>query len=163
LAGTPIKQIAQQKKVSKNTVKKYRSILNEILIPQPSLRGDLPQIMEAFRTVRSHQRFSENHGWLETHDPLVEKLATKCDNYVRLLEVQQEHGFHGSYSSLMRYVWKNEAFKEKPVFRIETKPGEVAQVDFGSIGRIFGEETGAEVKALRLVLQRSFTAEFLHM
>jgi DNA-binding NarL/FixJ family response regulator len=30
LPGTLIKQIARQKKVSKNTVKKYRSILDEI-------------------------------------------------------------------------------------------------------------------------------------
>ena len=39
LAGTPIKQIARQRKVSKNTVRKYRSRLDDMLIAEPALRG----------------------------------------------------------------------------------------------------------------------------
>lgn len=62
----------------------------------------------------------------EVLDQIVEKLVAKCDKYVRLLKVLQEHKFYGSYSSLMRYVWISGAFKEKPVFRFETQPGEVA-------------------------------------
>jgi len=159
LDGTPIKQIARQKKVSKNTVKKYRSILDEILDRQPWLRGDLPALMEAFRTIRSRQRYSENHGWLENHEKLVSGLAADCDNYVRLLQVLHDHGFRGSYSSLLRYVVKSETFKEKPVFRIESRPGEIAQVDFGTIGTIFDEDMGAEVKAYVFVMVLGFSRD----
>jgi hypothetical protein len=125
LAGTPIKQIARVQKISKNTVKKYRSLVEQIVSQNPGLRDDLPGIMDAFRAMRNQQRYSENHGWLEDNAELVEKLTAKCDNYVRLLQVLKDHGFNGSYSSLQRYVSKSELFKERPVLRIETKPGEI--------------------------------------
>ena len=44
LAGTPVKPNARLKKTSKNTVKKYRSILDTILTTQPSLGNDLKAI-----------------------------------------------------------------------------------------------------------------------
>ncbi|HDY89459.1 MAG TPA: hypothetical protein ENH82_15260 [bacterium] len=111
LDGTPAKQIARLQKISKNTVKKYRSILESILDEQPSFQRDLSTIMGAFRSIRRQQRYSDNHGWLEINTALVEKLTTKCDNYVRLLQVLQEHGFRGSYSSLQRYVSKSAIIK----------------------------------------------------
>jgi transposase len=159
LDGTPVKQIARLQKISKNTVKKYRTILEGILASQPSLRGDLPAVMCAFRLIRSQQRYSANHGWLEANTALVEKLTAKCDNYVRLFQVLQEHGFRGSYSSLQRYVSKSELFKEKPVFRIESNPGEIAQVDFGSIGMIYDEDTGVQVKAYVFVMVLGFSRD----
>ena len=88
--------------------------------------------MVEFRLIRKQQRYSQNHGWLENNEELVERLSVKCDNHVRLFQVLLEHGFHGSYSLLQRYVAKSELFKEKPVMRIETNPGEIAQVDFGT-------------------------------
>ena len=91
LAGTPIKKIARLQKISKNTVKKYRSILQRVLDDQPSLRGDLAAIMGAFRSIRSQQRYSDNHGWLEINTALVKELTVNCDYYVRLLEVLQDH------------------------------------------------------------------------
>ena len=93
LASTPVKQIARLQKLSKNTVREYRSILESILDDQPSFRGDLAAIIGAFRSVRKQQRYSDNYGWLEINASLVEKLTAKCDNYVRLLQVLQEHGF----------------------------------------------------------------------
>ena len=159
LAGTPVKQIARLKKTSKNTVKKYRSVLDTILITQPSLCNDLKAIMEVFRSIRKQQRYSLNHGWLENNEELVERLSAKCDNHVRLLQVLQEHGFHGSYSSLQRYVSKSELFKEKPVMRIESNPGEIAQVDFGTVGMIYDEESGACVKAYVFVMVLGFSRD----
>ena len=159
LAGTPIKKIARLQKISKNTVKKYRSILQRVLDDQPALQGDLTAIMGAFGSIRKQQRFSDNHGWLEINTALVEELTAKCDNYVRLLEVLQDHGFRGSYSSLQRYVAKSELFKEKPVFRIESKPGEIAQVDFGSVGMIFDQGSGADVKAYVFVMVLGFSRD----
>jgi transposase len=159
LAGTPVKQIARLQKISKNTVKKYRTIVEGILENQPSLRGDLACIMDVFRAIRQQQRFSDNHGWLEINTELVEELTAGCDNYVRLLEVLQDHGFRGSYSSLQRYVAKSQLFKEKPVFRIETNPGEIAQVDFGSVGMIPEQNTGVLVKAYVFVMVLGFSRD----
>jgi transposase len=159
LAGTPIKQIARQQKISRNTVKKYRTHLEHILTERPEFAGDVTLIMAEFRVMRAKERYSENHGWLETNTEQIEQLASKCDNYVRLFEVLQEKGFQGSYSSLQRYISKNESVKGAPVFRIETKPGEIAQVDFGSIGKLYDEHSGMMVKAYVFVMVLGYSRD----
>jgi hypothetical protein len=93
LDNTPIKQIARQQKIAKNTVKKYRNQLKDLQEQKPELGEDLGAIMEAFRTMRKNERYSENHGWLETHKELVDKLSAQCDNYIRLIQVLREKGF----------------------------------------------------------------------
>ncbi|RDG29608.1 IS21 family transposase, partial [Oceanispirochaeta sp. M1] len=160
LDNTPIKQIARQQRVSKNTVKKYRNHLEDVLNEKPWIRGDIQEIMSEFRTVRKKERFSENHGWLETNADLIDELSAECENYVRLFQVlQDEKGFAGSYSSLMRYVSKNNIFKDRPVFRIESKPGELAQVDFGSIGKIYDELSEKEIKAYVFVMVLGYSRD----
>jgi transposase len=47
-------------------------------------------------------------------------------------DLTSEHGFGGSYHSVRRYVRRQEAAQPLPFRRIETKPGDEAQVDFGT-------------------------------
>ena len=155
----PIKAIARIRKISKNTVKKYRGILNQILEGKPEISNSIPELMDEIRKYRKEERFSENFGWLEANNDLVEKLSGKCDNYIRLVEVLHEHGFQGSYSSLLRYIDKNKAQSEAPIVRIETKPGHVAQVDFGHIKKIYDEETGEYVKAYVFVMVLGYSRD----
>ncbi len=152
LAGVPIKKIARLRKVSKNTVKKYRDKLSLILSEHPEMESSINIIMAKFIELRKEERFSLNFGWLETNSDLVESLLSECENYVRLLEVLQEKGFHGSYSSLQRYLSKNRQKSESPIVRIETNPGEIAQVDFGYAGKIFDNDTREFVKAYFFVM-----------
>lgn len=159
LDKTSIKQIARQQRISKNTVKKYRSILEKIQNEKPWLANDINKIMIEFRELRGKERYSENHGWLDTNTELVDKLSGKCENYVRLFQVLQEKGFAGSYSSLQRYIAKSNTFKDRPVFRIETNPGEIAQVDFGHIGRIYDKAVGVEIKAYVFVMVLGFSRD----
>ncbi len=159
LDNTPIKQIARKQKISRNTVKKYRGVLENILKDKPWIINNFDEIMKEFQSLRAKERYSENHGWLSVNTELVNELSGKCDNYVRLYQVLQEKGFSGSYSSLQRYVAKSNTFKDRPVFRIETKPGEIAQVDFGHIGRIHDERTGAEIKAYVFVMVLGFSRD----
>ncbi|NQT58630.1 MAG: IS21 family transposase [Bacteroidetes bacterium] len=159
LDNTPIKQIARQQKIAKNTVKKYRNQLKDLQERNPLLGEDLDTIMQEFRLMRKNERYSENHGWLETHKEEVDKLSAQCDNYIRLNQVLREKGFEGSYSSLLRYVAKNAACKDRPVFRIESSPGELAQVDFGSVGLIYDTYSGKEVKAYVFVMVLGFSRD----
>ena len=159
LDNTPVKQIARMQKISKNTVKKYRDQLHAILHERPWLQDDLNLLMNEFRNRRKKERYSLNFGWLESNQAIVDELAAECDNYVRLLEVLQEKGFEGSYSSLIRYVARNAQCKDRPVFRIETKPGEIAQVDFGYVGRIFDAAKGEQVKAYVFVMVLAFSRD----
>ncbi len=152
LANISIKRIARLQKISKNTVKKYRSILNRILQNSPSLRNDINKIMAEFIEIRKHERFSGNFGWLEQNSELVESLTSQCDNYVVLIKKLNDNGFKGSYSSLLRYVTKYKDNKDGPVYRIETNAGEYAQVDFGSIGKIYDKQKKELVKAWVFVM-----------
>ncbi|MDA3900551.1 MAG: hypothetical protein PF637_08530 [Spirochaetes bacterium] len=159
LENTPIKQIARQQKISKNTVKKYRKHVEKILSGNPHLLGNLSMIMDEFRNMRKKERHSVNYGWLELHSEEIEKLAENCDNYVRLFQVLRDKGFSGSYSSLQRYISKCNNLGERSVFRIETKPGEIAQVDFGSIGKLYDELAGTMVKAYVFVMVLGYSRD----
>ncbi len=159
LEDTPIKRIALRQKISKNTVKKYRDHVKRILEEKPWLKPNIPKIMAEFRAARKKERYSENHGWLEKHTDLVDELASRCENYVRLFQVLQEKEFRGSYSSLMRYASKSNVMKDRPFFRIESKPGEIVQVDFGYVGRIYDPHSGNEVKAYVFVMVMGFSRD----
>ena len=108
---TSIKKIARTQKTSKNTIKRYRGLLNTILESQPGIKENIDAVMDQFKLLRSQQRFSENYGWLETNDNLVNNLSLQCDNYIVLYPKLQEYGFKGSYSSLIRYINKKAPHK----------------------------------------------------
>lgn len=152
LSGTSIKKIARTQRISKNTIKRYRGLLNIILESQPGIKENTDAVIDQFKLLRSQQRFSDNYGWLETNDKLVNNLSLQCENYIVLYPKLQEYGFKGSYSSLIRYINKNKEQKAAPVYRIETKPGEYAQVDFGYMGKIYDPESEKEIKAWVFVL-----------
>ena len=159
IQGKHIKSIARTRKISKNTVKKYRELLHQILGKKPDINNSVSEIIIELNNLRKSERYSENFGWLESNMELVEILSGNCSNYVRLLEVLKDHGFKGSYSALHRYLEKNIKEKDTPVIRIETQPGKIAQVDFGNIGKIFDEGTNQFVKAYVFVMVLGYSRD----
>jgi len=159
LRGEHVKTIVRKRKISKNTVKKYRAMLEKITKSQPDHENKIEEIMKEFRQMRQEERHSENFGWLLTNVDMVNDLSSKCENLIRLNEVLSEKGFNGSYSSLIRFMSKHKKMSESPVMRIETKAGEIAQVDFGSISRICDEYTGELVKAYVFVMVLGFSRD----
>jgi len=147
LSGETIKKIARRIKVSKNTVKKYKAIIDSIISGQTAEKIEATEIMKKFSEMRNAEQTSENFNWLENHLETIKLLINESSNYARLVEVLQDKGFKGSYSSLSRYINKNNLNPTKPIFRIESKPGELAQVDFGYIGKIKDEISGQMIKA----------------
>jgi transposase len=63
-------------------------------------------------------------------------IETKLDQGLHARRIYQdlvaEHGFAGSYWSVMRFVRRLGQTRELPFRRLECEPGEEAQVDFGS-------------------------------
>jgi transposase len=55
-------------------------------------------------------------------------------------DLQREHGFSGSYYSVRRYVARLEGNTPLPHRRMETDPGEEAQIDFGTGAVIVGSD-----------------------
>jgi transposase len=54
----------------------------------------------------------------------------------------RHHGYQGSYSSVRRFVRQLRPRRREVVVRIETPPGEQAQVDFGGAGKMRDPATG---------------------
>jgi len=158
LAAVPVKQIARTRKISKNTVKKYRAQIDGIIDLNPDLKTNKELLFNEFYRLRAEER-SANFRWLEERNERISQMAGECENHLRLHEVLVEMGYKGSYSSFLRYADKCRKDQEKVIFRIETKPGEVAQVDFGNCGRIFDENTGCEVKAYVFVMVLGYSRD----
>jgi len=69
-------------------------------------------------------------------EPFREIILAKLAQGLSATRIHQdlvsEHGFTAGYYSVMRYVRRQEQAQPLPFRRIETKPGEEAQVDFGT-------------------------------
>lgn len=158
LRNEPVKKIARVRKISKNTVRKYRDELAEISSQKPEMSISADLIMKELSARRKEER-SANFLWLSDRHDLLEKLSGECSNYIRLNEILCERGYKGSYSALIRYVGKNHLNQDKAIIRIETKPGEIAQVDFGYCGLIYDEDSGKEIKAYIFVMVLGYSRD----
>jgi transposase len=157
LDNIPIKQIARKQKVSKNTIKSYRDKIEIIKSNNSSISICSDYLIEEIREMRKKEKYSDNFEWLSKNKQIVEEQCSKCENIVILYDDLKNRGFKGSYSALIRYFTKNNLNKENPVMRIETKAGEIAQVDFGYSGLIYDELTLKEAKSWIFVMVLAFS------
>lgn len=74
-----------------------------------------------------------------------------------LERLREDVGFTGSYSGLWRFVRSLEPATPEGFVRIETPPGEEAQVDFGSAGRVVDPQDGIARKAWVFVMVLSWS------
>jgi transposase len=70
-------------------------------------------------------------------------------------DLSGDHGFRGSYYSVMRFVRRLEVAHELPFRRLEVAPAEEAQVDFGTGIPIIAEGRKRKTHVLRIVLSYS--------
>jgi len=71
-------------------------------------------------------------------------------------DLASEHGFEGSYWSVMRFVRRLGQSRELPFRRLECEPGEEAQVDFGSGAPVITREgRRRKTHVFRIVLSHS--------
>ena len=155
--GESDRAIAKDLRVSRKTIKKYRlwgeqaGLLQGELPPSAALHAllqtTLPEIppsltastIEPFRELVVH--------WRERG---LEAQAI----WQRL---QDDHGFAGSYSAVWRFVCHLEPRSPEATVRIEVKPGEEAQVDFGYVGWMLDPATGKLRKTWVFVMTLSWS------
>lgn len=77
-------------------------------------------------------------------DEYREAIEEKLDQGLSLTRIHQdlvdEHGFKGSYHSVRRFVRKLGQSRPVPFRRMETEPGEEAQIDFGTGAWVIGDD-----------------------
>ncbi|MBI3098793.1 MAG: IS21 family transposase [Planctomycetes bacterium] len=95
---------------------------------------------------------------VEPHRDTVVALRAKGVEVTALWQIlRDQHGYAGAYASVLRFVHRLEPKTPEAFVRIETKPGEEAQVDFGYAGRFLDRRCGRLRKAWVFVMTLSWS------
>lgn len=153
--GESGRQIAADLHVSRNTVTKYR----ELVQAHGLLNGDLP--LPDNKTLLTmlgpaHEPPKVESG-VEPYREVVERLLGEgVEMQAMLNRLRDDHGYTGTYSSVWRFVEHLQPAGGEACVRVHTEPGEEAQVDFGSVGKLC-DEAGVLRPAYAFVMTLSFS------
>ena len=142
--------------VHRKTVKQYRWWAGQ----QGLLDGALPSLSELETLVRqtlSEKPPPQNQSSLEPYRELVSQLRKEGVEMTAILQRLQERGYRGSYSSVRRMVANLEQKQPDVVVRMECKPGEEAQADFGYAGLLWDPKTQKSRRAWAFVMTLSWS------
>jgi transposase len=142
--------------INRKTVARYRAWATE----QGLLDGPLPPLGELRRLMKETMKTTpppQNVSSVESYRELVVKLRQQGVEMAAIHERLKERGYPGSYSSVRRFVHTLEPVTPGVMVRVETKPGEEAQVDFGYAGLLLDPETGRPRKAWAFVMTLSWS------
>jgi transposase len=127
--------------IDRKTVARYRDWAAE----QGLLEGRLLSLSELHRLLKETLPSPpppQNVSSAEPYQELIEKLRQEGVEIAAIRERLKERGFAGSYSAVYRYVRKLEPLTPEVTVRVETRPGEEIQVDFGYAGLMIDPDTG---------------------
>lgn len=154
--GQGARAIARELGFARNTVKKYRELAGEAGLLDE--KKALPDAAMIGQLLESPGRPRHMHSTVEPFAEVVEELV---DANVEMAAIWQrlrdEHGYRGSYSSVRRFVTGLRPKTAEPMCRIETEPGQEAQVDFGSAGWQWDGKEGRRRRAWIFVMTLSWS------
>jgi len=155
-AGSSNRQIERDTGVDRRTVARYR----EWAETQGLLEGPLPSLGDllALRDVTMPlPRPPQNVSTVEPYRDLVTRLLKENVEIAAIWERLKEQGYCGSYSAVRRMVHGIEPHVPTATVRVERKPGEEAQVDFGCAGRLIDPLSGKLRRAWAFVMTLSWS------
>lgn len=132
-AGESDRAIHRALRMHRETVKKYRVWATE----QGLLTGEMPPVAELHQLLAATLPSSaapQNVSSVEPYREVVVKLRTEGVEVAALHARLQERGYRGSYAAVWRFVRQLEPVTPEATVRVERRPGEEAQVDFGYAG-----------------------------
>jgi len=168
--GIPTRTAARQWKMGPNTAKGYRrSLAAAGLLDGPvEVLPSFEQLQAAVSTCLpppcTAQQVSSIEAWREPIVALVGKGVGPRAIYDRL---RSEHAgsFPGSYWAVKRFcraLGRERGVSPHDVaIPVDTDPGEIAQVDFGYVGKLFDPETRSLRKAWCFVMVLGFSRHLL--
>ena len=150
------RRVHRETGVHRPTVKRYREWAAE----QGLLAGTLPPIEELQALLEEtlpKRQPPQNVSSVEPYHDVVEKLHKEGVEIAAIRERLKERGYTGSYSAVYRFVRKIDPRLPEATVRVERKPGEEGQLDFGYAGRMIDPETGELRKTWAFVLTLSWS------
>jgi transposase len=162
--GRSNRAVARALAIDRKTVATYRNWAQE----QGLLEGPLPPLSDLHRLLEETLQSPappQNVSSVAPYEALVKQLRREGVEIAAIHERLKERGYAGSYSSVHRFVRKLEPPEPEVTVRVETRPGEEGQVDFGYAGRMIDPETGQLRKTWVFVMTLSWSrhqyAEFV--
>ncbi|MEW6569348.1 MAG: IS21 family transposase [Chloroflexota bacterium] len=153
--GRSDRTVARACGVDRKTVRRYRDWAREHRL----LEGDLPPAGELERLLGATLNAPpppQSVSSVEPYREIVERLHGQGVEMAAIHARLRERGYPGSYASVVRFVRRLNPPRPDVVLRIETPPGEEAQVDFGSAGKLLDED-GRSRKAWAFVMTLSWS------
>lgn len=158
--GVSCREVARQLAMSPNTERAYRRALEkaQLLAGEPEA---LPELEALTAAVREHapskptpHEVSSAAPWKQAICTMLERGAGPKAIYDRLRLEEQD--FSASLSAVKRLCVRLKQERgvqpQDVVIPVETAPGEVAQVDFGYVGRLYDPSGGRTRKAWVFVM-----------
>lgn len=150
------RRVSRELGMARATVRRYRGwaeqhqLLDGVLPPVEEMQ----QLLDAsLPTLRAPQNASS----VEPYGEMVRALRREKVEMKALWQRLRERGFKGSYSAVYRFVKSLEQRAPEGVVRVETAPGEEAQVDFGAVGQLWDAASGQLRQAWAFVMTLSWS------
>jgi transposase len=148
--------VHRQTGVDRRTVKQYRAWA----AAQGLLTGPLPPLEELqvlLKKTLTSTPPPQNVSSVEVYREMVTPLVKEGTEAAAIWQRLKEQGYIGSYSSVLRFVRTIDRRDPEVTVRVERKPGEEGQVDFGYAGRMIDPWTGEVRKAWVFVMTLSWS------
>ena len=142
--------------IDRRTIRRYRTWASDqqlFAAPLPP-HEDLQRLIE--QTLATPPPPQMCSSVAPFHDLVVDLLARNTE-MAAIHQRLAERGFTGSYSAVRRFVHALRPADPDVTVRVETAPGEEAQVDFGYAGRMPDPATGLLRKVWLFVMVLSFS------
>jgi len=154
--GASDRRISRTLNIHRQTVKSYRQWAET----QGLLTGDLPAIEELQRLAKETLTSSpppQNRSSVEPYRELVVQLRRQGVEIAAIRQRLKERGYQVGYAAVWRFVRRLEPTTPEATVRVETQPGEEAQVDFGYAGKMIDPDTGQLRKTWAFVMVLSWS------
>ncbi len=151
------RQIQKDTGFNRRTIKRYRKWAQA----EGLLDGPLPA-PEELETARLQTTFPEktppqNNSSAERYRDQIQQLLDEKAEVAAIYQRLTERGFTGSYSAVYRLARRIQPHHPKTAARVERKPSEEAQVDFGYAGGMLDPQSGQLRKAWAFVMLLSWS------
>ncbi len=155
-AGASERQISRDMGIARQTVKHYRGWA----AAHGLLAGAMPDL-ETLRVLLAEtmpeKNPPQNISSVESYREMVEQMVRAEVETAAIWERLKERGFTGAYASVYRFVRNLKPAHPKTTVRVERKPGEEAQVDFGYAGLMLDPASGKLRKSWAFVMTLSWS------
>ena len=139
--------------VHRQTVKRYRAWATEQGLLSDAPLPALAALQKLVDATLSEAKPPQNTSSVEAHRATVLQMRREGVEMAAIFQRLLEGGYRGSYSAVCRFVHRLEpAAQPEIMVRVERRPGEEAQVDFGYAGLLVDPATGQLRRAWAFVM-----------